>query len=146
MKSELTVEVGQKALADHVIEKGLEIRKKYGPVIDMSTLDKIIKDPECVRFPIEIRFESAKIEKEYFAVTEMVSDKPADGYIIYIHYYFKNKPHLIPALTLYHLVIVNYGDFATSHEAELFASTILGMDKDDYYKLLCSSVDSIGYA
>ncbi len=49
----------------------------------------------------------------------------------------------MPALVLYHVVSVNYGDFASGNEAEEFASAALGMDKEEYYQYLCRLVDSI---
>ena len=49
----------------------------------------------------------------------------------------------VPALVLYHLVTVNYGDFATFHEAEVFAAEALGMEQEDYYKLLCRLADQV---
>ena len=104
---------------------------------------KILKDDEFVRYPTRIEFNSEKIEEGMFGFADRVSTDANDGYIIYIHEYFKNKQGDLSALVFYHIVTVNYGDFVTYNEAEEFASAALGMDKEYYYQYLCRLVDSI---
>lgn len=142
-EQKLTIEDGRKALGAHVLEKGYQLRKKYNKFIDYDTLLKILKDEEFVRFPTRIVFRSDMLEDGMFAMAQQVSDKASDGYVIYVHEYFKNRLDDLPALILYHLVTVNYGDFATFNEAEEFGSAALGMGKDEYYQLLCHLADQI---
>jgi hypothetical protein len=47
-------------------------------------------------------------------------------------------------LVLYHLVLINYGDFASPEDAEIFGSNALGLSKDQYYQALCAMADEIG--
>jgi len=150
----------------HVVEKALALRDKYGnftaseyqsssvPIskidahsayfIDSSILQKILEDRDFVRYPTRLEFDSKRIDPGLFAVAEPADAKdPSQGYIIYIHEHFKGRPGDVPALVLYHLVAVNYDDMATSEEAELFGATALGMEKEEYYKLLCHLTDQI---
>lgn len=142
MPEKLTLEDGQKALTDHAAERGLEIHSKYGPIIDLPTLERILVDPDCVRFPVSLSY-SADIEDGLFAVTDQVSETPSDGYVITLHESFRTTPDDVPALVLYHLVTVNYGDFATAADAEVFGAACLGMNREAYYKLVCDLADSI---
>lgn len=139
----LTLEDGRKAAGAHALEKGYQIRQKYGKFIDYDTLVKILKDDEFVRYPTKIEFNSDKIEEGMFGFAERVSTDASDGYIIYIHKHFKKRLGDLPALVFYHIVTVNYGDFVTYNEAEEFASAALGMDKEYYYQYLCRLVDSL---
>lgn len=143
MGKKLSLEDGQIALRDHIIEKGLEIREKYGPEIDDIVLLDILSDDEFIRFPTRVEFNTSRVDEGLFAVADPIEDSPQRGYIIYVHEFFKDKTEFLPALVLYHLVTVNYGDFASHEDAEIFGATVLGMDKEDYYQLLCNLTDMI---
>ena len=134
---------GYEALERHVVDKAEAIKEKYGRFIDMDVLEQILNDREFVKHSTRIEFDSKRVKDGFFAVTEKVSSDPIDGYVIYVHEHFKNKTGDVPALVLYHLVSINYGDFATCKEAELFGATVLGMDQEYYYSLLCRLADSI---
>lgn len=141
--TKLTLEDGQKAASAHALERGYQVRQKYGKFIDYETLLEILKDDEFVRYPTQIKFDSAGIDSGMFGFAQRVSKDINDGYVIYIHDFFENKKDDVPALVLYHVVCVNYGDFATHNESEEFASSALGMEKEDYYQYICRLADSI---
>ena len=82
-------------------------------------METILKDETFVRYPVRLVFDSTRIEKGMFAVSERVStDDVSAGFIIYLHECFKKRMGDVPALVFYHLVAVNYGEFATHNEAE----------------------------
>ena len=139
----LTMEDGRRALGVHVLEKGHRLRQKYGHFIDMQVLAEILRDEEFVRYPTRITFDSGRIDVGLFGVAEKVGADAAEGYIIYIHEHFQRRTGDVPALVLYLLVAVNYGDFASGNEAEEFASAALGMEKDYFYNYICRLVDGI---
>ena len=130
-------------MAVHCLDKGHKLRQKYGKAIDHELLKTILKDEEFVRYPVRLLFDSTKVEKGMFAVTERVSTDASAGFIIYIHECFKKRLGDVPALVFYHVVAVNYGEFATHNEAEEFGSSALGMEKEEYYQLLCCLTDQI---
>ncbi len=132
------------AVYEHAAERAKQIRAKYGPTIDYPVLLVVLEDRKSIRYPVEIRFVSEGIEPGLFATTELVSDAPSDGYVISILEHFKSKTDVLPALILYQSVIVNYGDLATAADAEIFGAGVLGMERDDYYALICDLNDSIG--
>ncbi|MEA3290898.1 MAG: hypothetical protein U9Q71_01080 [Pseudomonadota bacterium] len=127
----------------HAAEKAEDIRARYGPNIDYPILLRILDDRKSIRFPVEIRFVSDGIEPGLFGKTEPVSDNPSDGYVISLHEHFRDRPDVLPALILYQLVLVNYGDLATALDAELFGAGVLGMDQDEYYALISDLTDSL---
>lgn len=139
----LTLEDGRRALGVHVLEKGHRLRQKYGSFIDMDVLEQILRDEEFVRYPTRLIFDSGRVDAGLFGVVEKVGMDAAEGYVICLHECFQRRSGDVPALVLYLLVAVNYGDFASGNEAEEFASAALGMEKDYYYEYICRLVDGI---
>jgi len=68
---------------------------------------------------------------------------PENGFTLHVHPIFSMRPAMIPHLALYHLVTVNYGEFASSDDAETFAAAALGLDRELYYQSLCTLADEI---
>jgi len=153
----ITEEDVKSAVGDHAEERARAIRAKYGPEIDYETLLTILEDRECVRYPVTIEFDSGRLEPGMFACAELVPEEiseeeaewrdgyeeSCDEYVIVVHEAFKERRDVLPALILYHLVVVNYGDFATAADAEVFGSTVLGLDREEYYSLLCDLTDQL---
>lgn len=131
------------AITRHAIEKANEIRAHYGCDIDYPVILRILEDRKCTRYPVQLKFVSESIESSLFADSKAVSDNPDDGYIIAIHPNFEQNTEALPALILYQLVLVNYGDLATPIDAEFFGSTVLGMERDSYYEYIMLLTDSL---
>lgn len=127
----------------HVAFKGAEIREKYGPHIGWNQLLAILADPTCVRYPSEIVFDTEPLNEGEFAHPVAKGERPEAGFTIYVHPYFATQLDRVPYLVLYQLVLVNYGDFASSADAEIFGSHVLGISIDDYYSALCGTADEI---
>ena len=141
----------------HLRQKAQEIIDKYGSAITLSVLQDILQDRKFVRYPVNIIFDSTRIEAGLFIKTEMtVSDqghqadedseyvKPVErSYDFIVHEYFEGQPDKLLPLILYHLPTVNYGDIATYEDAEVFASALMKMEQDDYYQLVCDLADAI---
>ena len=68
---------------------------------------------------------------------------PEDGFTIYLHPLYEADKSVVPALVLYQLVVINYGDFASSDDAETFGSQALGLTREDYYQKLCALADRL---
>lgn len=140
---DLSLNAAHLSLTDHVIMKGNEIFEKYGPKIGWSELQKIIVDKECVRYPLDIVFDSVALENDEIAYPSAKGDLPEDGFTLYIHPYFSLDPTRIPAIALYQLVLINYGTFASPGDAEAFGAAALGIDIEAYYAQLCEIADEI---
>lgn len=131
------------AVSQHALAKAAEIRERYGPVIDYSTVLTILDDRKSTRYPVQIKFTTDGIEPGMFAKTDPVSENPDDGYVMSLHAGLEDQLEALPALILYQSVLVNYGDLATAEDAELFGSGVLGMDRDAYYETVIALTDAL---
>ncbi len=143
MATQLTADDFKQSLTQHVASKGEEIREKYGPEVGWKELQQMLSDRAAVRYPSEIVFDSAPLLEGEFAHAMPNSEDPNDGFKIYVHPYFSLQLDRVPHLVLYQLVRVNYGEFASPEDAEVFGSSALGLGKDDYYEMLCEMVDEL---
>jgi hypothetical protein len=133
----------RQSLTSHAIARGEEIRAKYGPRIGWTEILQILADRDCVRYPCEVVFDAAPLQPGEFAYLSAKGVKPEDGFTIYVHPRFATRPDRVPFLVLCQLVRVNYGEFASSADAEAFGAAALGLSQDDYYQVLCAMADEI---
>jgi len=141
-----TTTEARQSLNDHVAGKGAEIHAKYGPIIGWNEIERILQDPEVVRYPCTIAFSTDGLEEGEFAYAHPLGETPEEGFVIRVHPLYVTCLSKVPHLVLYHLVAVNYGEFASIDDAETFGSAALGMDKEDYYHAVCQLADQLqGY-
>lgn len=143
MASQLQAQDVRESLNAHVAAKGDEIRHKYGPALGWNELQRILADRSCVRYPCEIVFDAAALQTGEFAHPVPKGDRPEDGFALHVHPFFITQLEQVPLLVLYQLVLVNYGEFATSGDAEAFGAAALGLSRDDYYTRLCGLADQV---
>src|SRR4051812_30310676 len=113
MAQQLTLEDAKQSLTAHIATKGAEIRAKFGPRIGYAELQRILADRDYTRYPVEIVFSAADLRDGEFAHPVPKTGDPADGFTLQVHPYFVTQLAYVPALVLYQLVLVNYGDFAS---------------------------------
>jgi hypothetical protein len=143
MSKQLTTDDFKQSLTAHVAAKGEEIRAKYGPRIGWNELLRILDDRACVRYPCEIVFDSSPLDSGEFAHPVAKGEQPENGFTIFVHPLFMMQLDRVPRLVFYQLVLVNYGEFASSDDAEIFGASALGLTKDEYYKELCEFADEL---
>jgi hypothetical protein len=143
MSRQLTADDARQSLTAHVAAKGEEIRAKYGPRIGWKQLLQILEDRACVRYPCEIVFDATRLQPGEFAHPVAKSARPEDGFLMCVHPYFMTQPERVPSLVLYQLVLVNYGEFASPHDAEAFGASALGLSLNEYYRVLCAMAGEI---
>ena|ERR1041385_501814 len=143
MERKLTVEDARQSLSAHVAEKGLQVHEKYGPTIGWSELQQLLEDRSVTRYPCEIVFDTAGLLDGEFAHPGPNSEDPEDGFKIHVHPLFMVQLDDVPLLVLYQLVLVNYGEFASPEDAEIFGANALGITKDEYYDQICELADQL---
>ena len=143
MSIPLTAEDGRQSLSAHVAAKGAEIHAKYGPQLGWRELKQLLQDRAYVRYPCELVFNAAQLQPGEFAHPVPMGDRPEDGFTMFVHPFFMTQTDKVAHLVLYQLVLVNYGDFASSEDAEAFGASALGMPPDEYYQSLCELADEI---
>ena len=144
MAKTLTAEDARQSLTAHVESKGIEVFMKFGPIIGWTELQRLLADRIYVRYPCEIVFDATSLLPGEFGHPVQNGERPEDGFTMAIHPLFESQLDAVPALVLYQLVAVNYGDFAGSDEAETFGAAALGLTRDEYYDLLCEAADQVG--
>ncbi len=143
MATQLTAADARQSLNSHVATRGAEINAKYGPHIGWKELLQILEDRACVRYPCPIVFDTAGLEPGEFAHPAPKGERPEDGFTMYVHPVFMTDLTRVPLLVLYQLVLVNYGEFASSDDAETFGAAAAGLSREDYYAQLCEMADEL---
>lgn len=144
MATQLTTQDARESLTAHVAAKGAEIHLKYGPSFGWAELQRLLEDRVYVRYPCEIRFDATPLQQGEFAHPEQRGEVPEDGFTIYVHPIYSEDLSRVAWLVLYQLVAVNYGQFASSAEAEVFGASVLGLEPEEYYQVLCAMADQLG--
>ena len=143
MPQQLTLDDAKQSLTAHLASKGAEIREKFGPRFGFAEMERLLADRDYTRYPVEIVFSASVLQDGEFAHPVAKSGNPADGFTMHVHPYFTTQLAYVPALVLYQLVLVNYGDFASPTDAEIFGASVLGMTQEDYYQGLCEMADMV---
>lgn len=146
MAKQLTADDAKQSLTAHVETKGVEVYAKYGPQLGWDELQRLLADRVYVRYPVEIAFDAAPLLPGEFATPVQKGESPEDGFTMAVHPLFQLQLDLVPALVLYQLVTVNYGEFASSDEAESFGAAALGLTRDEYYDKICEAADQLAAA
>ena len=144
MPTQLTENDVRDSLSAHVAAKGGELRAKYGPHLAWEELLRILEDRSCVRYPCEVVFDAGPLLAGECAHPVAQGDRPEEGFTVYVHPRFMTQLRQVVSLVLYQLVVVNYGEFASAEDAEIFGSNALGISKDEYYATLCELADKLG--
>lgn len=143
MAIQLAAQDVRESLNTHVAAKGADIFNRYGPQIGWEQLQRILQDRTCVRYPCEIAFDAAPLCDGEFAHPVAKGERPEDGYVMHIHPCLETQRDEAILLVLYQLVLVNYGEFASPADAEVFGANALGIPADDFYSQLCQLADRI---
>ena len=146
MSKPLTIDDAQQSLQAHAAAKGEELRVRYGPCVGWSQLADILHDRSIVRYPCSIAFDAGPLQEGEFAHPVVRGERPEDGFTICVHPQFASRPDCVIYLVLYQLVLVNYGEFASSGDAETFGAAALGLARDEYYEAICRLADEIAGA
>jgi hypothetical protein len=144
MATQLTAEGAQQSLTSHVEGKGIDVFTTYGPSIGWGELQRLLHDRAYVRYPCEIVFDASPLLPGEFAYPKSKGVTPEEGFTLFVHPVFMLELNRVPALVLYNLVAVNYGEFASSDDAETFGAAALGLTRDEYYAILCECADQVG--
>jgi hypothetical protein len=143
MPQKPTAEDARQSLTAHAAAGGAGIFEKYGPRIGWNQLLLILQDRACVRYPCEIAFDAGPLQPGECAYPKPAGCKPEDGFVIHIHPLFMTQLDQAARLALYQLVVVNYGEFASPDDAEVFGAAALGISREEYYEGLCEMADAL---
>ncbi len=143
MPTKLTADDARKSLNAHVAAKGDEVFQKYGPGIGFNELQRILSDPDCVRYPCELDFDTAHLNTGEFAYPFAKGATPEDGFTMVVHPCYMTQLARVPYLVFYQLVSVNYGEFASPDDAVTFGAHALGLSEEVFYEVICELADQL---
>jgi hypothetical protein len=142
MEKKLTVEDAKQSLTAHAADKGCQVREKFGD-IGWNELMALLEERSLVRYPCTVVFDTAGLNAGEMAHPEPLGETPEEGFKIFVHPVLMTRLHDVPAVVLYQLVLVNYGEFASATDAEAFGANALGMSTSEYYDKLCDIADLV---
>ncbi|MDF1839575.1 MAG: hypothetical protein P1V35_17025 [Planctomycetota bacterium] len=140
----LTEQDGYEALQGHLAERAFKARKAHPDLTNEGAIRRLMADPEVVRFPTAILFDTEFLIPGEFAHAEPRGDQASDGFVLVIHPHFKDRWEDLQYLVAYHIPSINYLDVATHREAEMFGALLTGMEKEAYYQKVCELADELG--
>ena len=142
-----TAEDGRAALREHLRQRALEARARHAALTevgaDLGAVERLLADPEVVRFPTRLVFGAEGLLPGEFAWPRPRGEQPSDGFDLLVHPHFRDRPHVVALLVAYQIPAINYLDVVTHEEAELFGATFHDLEVDDYYDRLCTLVDGM---
>jgi hypothetical protein len=142
-KTTVTAEEGRTALHAHLVERATVARERHPVLTDEAAVRRLLEDEEVVRFPTCLLFEDDGLQPGEFAWPRPRGGAPGDGFDLLVRSCFADKPGALAALVAYHVPSINYLDVASREEAELYGATLLDMEVDAYYALICELVDGM---
>jgi hypothetical protein len=142
-KIEPTEEDGYEALRNHIVNRAIACREKYGTELTWELVQKILGDGDFVRFPVQIAFTEDHLQRGEFAIPVPLGESAKDGFVLTIRPFFEGNEEALVPLVLYHIPSINYLDIVTHVEAELFGAAMLGLEIDEYYRRICELADSM---
>ncbi len=138
-----TEEDGRQALRDHLLEKAGQARRKHGPSIGRAEILRILDDREVVRYSTGLRFDAEPLRRGEFALAVALGAHPREGFCLFMHPLFAERPEAWASLAAYHIPPINYGDVVTPEDCEHFGAFLLGLGVEEYYARLCGYCDEI---
>ncbi len=134
---------GQQSLRDHVATKAREARALSGRPIGRAQIMQLLNERTVVRYPVGVRFDSEPLSRGEFACLEALGAHPSDGFCLFVHPMFESADLDLPLLVAYYIPSVNYGEIVSHVEAELYGSTLLNLDIEEYYARICAAADAV---
>ena len=142
-KVEPTEEDGYEALRNHIVNRAIACREKYGTELTWPLVQEILKDGDFVRFPVEVVFTDEGLHRGEFAIPVPKGETAKDGFALCVRPMFEGNEEALVFLVLYHIPSINYLDIVTHVEAELFGAAMLGLEIDEYYRRICAFADTM---
>ncbi len=142
----LTEGDGYEALKGHVCEKATAARKRYGTPPTLDKFREMLRDGDIVRHPTELVFDSSALLEGEPAISVMQEGSSPRTFRLFVHESFRGRDADVVMLAAYHIPSINYLDIVTHEEAELFGSTLHGMEIEAYYERICELADELGDA
>ena len=128
------------ALARHACFAADRARSRLGGPLSADNLSEALRDDVCFRYPVEIGFDETGLEPQQFADARFSGPDGQRVCKLHVRPRFKDGADVLHLLVAYMAAPINYGDVATPDLCEQYGAALVGMTRENYYKVLCASV------
>jgi len=136
--------LGEHGLRDHIAAQAVAAHHKHAP-LTFAGLDKLLSDPECLRYPTRLVFEFGEMAAHQFAQPDLDHrNREQDGRVLYLRPLLRDHPDLALLAVAYMIPAINYGDIVTDEHCVRYGATLLGMMESEFYSAVCRMADSVG--
>lgn len=136
--------VAEDGLREHLLDRAVFAHRKHGP-ISGDSIETLLADPDCVRYPTRLVFEFGEMALHQFAQPDLdPRDASGGARVLYLRPSLQSRPDLITLAVAYMLPVLNYGEAVDDNLCLLFGATLLGMTVDEFYTRICDLADHVG--
>jgi hypothetical protein len=134
----------QASLREHVAAQAWVARQKHGPITP-DTLDSLLGDPSCLRYPTRLVFEFGEMALHQFAQPDLdPRDPERNGRVLYLRPKLRDRPGSVVQAVAYMIPLINYGEVISDEHCLLYGATLLGLTEEEYYRQMCALADWAG--
>jgi hypothetical protein len=137
-------DLGQESLRGHLAAQAVVAHQRYAP-ITRESLERMLQDRECVRYPTRLVFEFGEMAMHQFAQPDVDPRDPTGASrVLYLRPSLQNRPELLVRAVAYMIPALNYGEIITDAPCVSYGAALLGMMEDEYYQQVCALADELG--
>lgn len=138
------IQAGDQSLREHLQAQAIVARAKHAP-LTFATLDPLLLDPECLRYPTRLVFEVGEMAMHQFAQPDVDFRSAAgDGRVLYLRPLLRDHPDQVVVAVAYMVPVINYGDIITDAHCVLYGAALLGLTEEEFYTQVCALADLVG--
>ena len=137
-------DVGQQSLRDHLLAQAVVAHQKHGPM-QPKDIERLLHDPECVRYPTRLVFEFGEMAMHQFAQPDLDPRSPEQhGRVLYLRPMLQERPDLLRLAVAYMIPAINYGEIISDEHCLLYGAALLGLMEEEFYQQICALADAVG--
>jgi hypothetical protein len=134
--------LGQDSLREHLLAQAVVAHQKHGP-ITFETLDALLGDADCLRYPVRLVYEFGEMAAHQFAQPDVDARDP-NGRVLYVRPMLRQHPAKVVQAVAYMIPLINYGEIIQDDHCLAFGATLLGMLDSEFYREICALADLVG--
>jgi hypothetical protein len=140
------IQLGEESLRRALLEQAVSARRRYAPLTP-ATLEALLQDPDCVRYPTRLVYEFGDMARHQFAQPEIhieAGERGEQTCLLYLRPSLREHPEWVVPAVVYMLPVINYGPVVTDEHCLLYGAALLGLREEAYYEQVCRLADSAG--
>lgn len=136
--------LGQTSLREHLRAQAVLAHARYAP-LTAEKLPTLLRDPDCLRYPVRLVFEFGEMAAHQFAEPGMdFRDPTGQGRVLYLRPCLREHPEGVVLAVAYMIPVINYGPVITDEHCLLYGATLLGLMVEEFYRRVCEMADRCG--